>query len=200
MKPCEIWFRETFSYLQLDEQWTILPDTAKFLFDLLTELRPSYVLEFGSGISTLVMAKALESSGGYVYSLEHEERWLEHAQEKCRNAKITNCQIILAPIVEAKFPGVAPYRIYDFQKVPLQKFGLVFIDGPPGFLPEHPGRRGTFYACWPYLAPHATVILDDADREGEQLAIKEWLKIFRDAVSVKFLPLKRPIARIDLTE
>ena len=64
--------------------YTRLPDTAHLLFRLVTQVRPRYILEFGSGISTVIMAKAAKLFKGYVYSLEHQEEWLAKTQELCK--------------------------------------------------------------------------------------------------------------------
>jgi hypothetical protein len=51
-------------------------------------------------------------------------------------------------------------------------FQLVICDGPPG---ETPGGR---YGLWPVLgqrlAPGAVILLDDADRPGEEEVLRRW--------------------------
>jgi predicted O-methyltransferase YrrM len=49
-------------------------------------------------------------------------------------------------------------------------FDFVFIDAPPG----HLGRDATLLAAAPFLAPNATIVLDDAARPQEQTAVRRW--------------------------
>jgi predicted O-methyltransferase YrrM len=181
----------------LSRLWSILPDTAYFLFHWIVQNQPKDILEFGSGVSTVVMAKAAAGYSGKLYSLEHEQKWLERSEEMCRVCGASHYEIIYAPLVESHFDGVEKFVIYDPARIPAKGFEFVFIDGPPGFLPEHPGRRGTLYSCWPYLAHQATIVLDDAEREGEQEAVREWMGVFGERLAVRAWELKRPVAQME---
>ena len=90
----DAWFKEYFPYLEIDGVWSILPDTAHFLYCLVQELQPKYILEFGSGVSTAVIAKSASSYGGYVYSLEHQKVWLERTQSMCQACSLNNFECL----------------------------------------------------------------------------------------------------------
>lgn len=200
MLDYNLWFKEEFPILQENGLWSILPDTAYFLFQSVLEKKPKHILEYGSGISTAVMAKAISQYGGKVYSLEHELKWLEKTQKDCQDCGVENYEVLYAPLVKSGLDGIAKYTIYDPAKIPPNKFEFVFIDGPPGFLPEHPGRRGTLYSCWAYLADQATIILDDADRKGEQEAMKEWLEVFGKKLKIKNIQLMRGMVEMEVRQ
>ncbi|MBI4641746.1 MAG: class I SAM-dependent methyltransferase [Candidatus Tectomicrobia bacterium] len=201
MVDYEEWFKVAFPHLELDGLWSILPDTAHFLYHLLIEKKPRHILEFGSGVSTAVMAHAVAPHGGVVYSLEHDEKWLRRTHEMAVVSGVTNYELIHAPLVESSFPGVENFVVYDPLRIPSKQFEFVFIDGPPGVKPEHPGRRGTLYSCWPYLArPSAIIVLDDAEREGEQRTVMEWMRVFGGVLAVRWITLQRPIFWMKVTQ
>jgi len=191
------WFKEEFPQLTRETEWSIGLDAAFYLYSLVREQKPESILEFGSGISTAVLARAASLYGGSVHALEHEIAHQQKTESLCRECGLVNVQIIHAPLVECAYMGVA-LRIYDPQKIPPGPYPFVFIDGPPGFLPEHAGRRGTMYAAWPLLTETATIILDDAQRPGEQSALDEWQKTLDGTFRVSTVSLERPMARIDL--
>ncbi len=61
-----------------NEGWSVPPDSAALLISLVREVRPRTVLETGCGISTLVLAYALEESGepgASVVAIEHDPKW-----------------------------------------------------------------------------------------------------------------------------
>src|SRR5438093_47847 len=42
----------------VDDGWTLAPDALRFITSLVQHLKPRHVLEFGSGLSTRVLARA----------------------------------------------------------------------------------------------------------------------------------------------
>ena len=56
-----------------DDGWELAPDVLRLLWALVGSLRPQHVLEFGSGVSTLVLARAsVHAGGGTVTSVDHD--------------------------------------------------------------------------------------------------------------------------------
>jgi hypothetical protein len=101
--------------------------------------------------------------------------------------------LIYAPLVKSGFEGVDEFLIYDPGKIPKRKYDFAFIDGPPGYSPQCPGRRGTLYTIFSLLEDEATVLLDDADRDGERSAVMEWMTVFGEALSVRYVIMERPL-------
>ena len=63
------WLDESFA----DDGWALAPDALRLLAALVAELRPRHVVEFGSGVSTLVLARAAASSdGSAISSVDHD--------------------------------------------------------------------------------------------------------------------------------
>ena len=188
----EKWFKEHFPQLEIDGLWSVLPDTARLLYSQIEKLQPHYILEFGSGISTAILAKAASSYGGFVFSLEHQGLWLERTLGMCRACNLDNFEIIKADIVDKDFGKGRSFKVYDPEKISEKKYDFVFIDGPPGVAKDDPGRFGTLYAAWPFLSSNATIVIDDAHRTGEQQAVLEWMKVFGKKLTVQYLKLQKP--------
>lgn len=185
------WFKEHFPHLEIDGVWSILPDTARLLYQMVQNLQPKCILEFGSGVSTAVLAQASSGYGGFVFALEHQRVWLKRTQTMCRSCGLSNVEIIETDLVESRWGKEKPFRIYDPEKIPTKKYDFVFIDGPPGVTKDDPGRRGTLYAAWPYLCSNTVIILDDAHRPGEQAAVLEWMRVFGEILRLRYLNLRR---------
>lgn len=185
-KEQDKWIEEKFPGLEIDELWSISKDTAFFLYHFIIKVRPENILEFGSGVSSYVMAKAAQEYGGKIFSLEHNHDYFKKSKELCRC--FDNHTIIHAPLVKH-----TSYEVHNPEKIPQKRFDFVFIDAPLGFLPEHPGRRGTLYACQKFINTSADIFLDDAERTGEREAVIEWMSVFGDTLSVKYLAFRKPI-------
>jgi predicted O-methyltransferase YrrM len=159
--------------------WAISPDFACELVREIASRRPGRILELGSGVSTLVGGYALESLGcGTLVSLEHDERWARKTAEDLRIHQLDRVAVVThAPIVDVTI-GPDTYPWYSLYGLPQEGlFDMLVVDGPPGTL--HPMAR---YPALPLLldrlSPNAVIILDDADRPGEQAAVERWIKEF----------------------
>jgi predicted O-methyltransferase YrrM len=139
------------------------------LADHILEHRPRLVVEFGTGASTLILARALQmAGGGKLISFEqHPEfvvatgKWLaEHGLEADLRA---------VPLRRA--PGGWPGLWYDHGPLP-RDIDLLLIDGPPWTI--HPFTRGAAATLFERIAPGGTIMLDDAARPGERVVARRW--------------------------
>ncbi len=86
---------------------------------VLVMLNPQYVLEWGPGISTVIMAR--HPSVKAVYTVEHKKAWIEKfINERLINLK-SSCKLIIAyqPDLE----------IYPHLNGHKDKYDLIFVDG-----------------------------------------------------------------------
>lgn len=126
----------------------IFADTCYLLCRLVSHPLVNDVMEIGSGLSTLVLAKVAKENNARFVSLENEEEWASVACAAVSKLELPN------PIVkvDAGFPSFA------------RPFQLVWVDGmlfARGFGGEFAGRAG---ACRPYLNnfKDAVIVFDDA--------------------------------------
>jgi len=136
--------------------------------------KPKLVVEFGTGASTLIIARALQLAGGgtpcgaFISFEQHQEfvdatrSWLaEHGLQADLRA------VPLRP--SAHWPGLW----YDHGPLP-DGIDLMLIDGPPWTI--HPLTRGSAETLFGQIAPGGTVMLDDGARPGERIVARRWRK------------------------
>lgn len=166
-----------------------MPNTGGFAIDsqalghllsLVEERRPKKILELGSGASTIWLGYLCQSFGGELVTLDHLEGYLDLTRTAVdRHGLHDHVESRLAPLEPVESAGDT-YNWYSLASLnDLSDIELVLIDGPPAA--TGPKAR---YPALPYiidlLAPHATVILDDAHRQEEADIIEEWLHVFPD--------------------
>jgi predicted O-methyltransferase YrrM len=145
------------------------------------------IVELGSGISTVLFARLLcqrSPVGGFrIAAVEHDARWAQWVTEQLdREGTGSDVVVIHAPL--APHPraerGLSWYDD-DALTGGLQTalrgdpIDLLLVDGPPAYAAGHGLAR---YPALPVLcdllAPGATVVLDDAERPGEQEILRRW--------------------------
>jgi predicted O-methyltransferase YrrM len=140
---------------------------------LVLHLRPSSVLEFGAGRSSLVLAHALQAiGGGRLTSIEHQPQFSELSWRQMKRYGAVDAHLVRARLaLQVSRHGLL--HAYAGAGDALRArgpFGLVFIDGPPGAQ----GRDATLLSAAQFLAQGAIAVLDDAARPAEKTAVRRW--------------------------
>ncbi|HEV8485822.1 MAG TPA: class I SAM-dependent methyltransferase [Blastocatellia bacterium] len=190
--------------------WELAPDALRLLASLVSRLRPQHILEFGSGLSTRVMARACVYLGGtrWITSVDHDPVFAHAAAEQFKGQE-TCCRISfqLAPLIARDCTGrsLPMYYIQADQIASSLPADLIVIDGPPAALG---GREGVLYQALDFARPGTVLVLDDAAREMELLALSRWQDNLGEAVEVNLLPgfakgmaaavVKEAVRRVDL--
>ncbi len=136
------------------------------------------IMELGSGISTIVLARLARQLGGRIVALEHSPGWAGWVRRQLDREGLSN----LARVVEAPLrshplalDGAPWYDEDALAEVPPNGIELLLVDGPPGY---GEGMARSRYPALPVLAerlaPGALVVLDDAGREGEREILDRW--------------------------
>lgn len=153
---------------------------ARNLLFLLQEHKPRTILELGSGSSTIIIARALQQMGASPklhISVDHEARFLRNTEELARlNGVDELVQFEHCPLHALEgFPKPWYSRIPEL--LDAVRLDFVLVDGPPAYAEgEGRTREPALAMLRPYLAPNAVVIIDDANRPGEQDVVKAWLE------------------------
>lgn len=136
--------------------------------------RPATIVEFGTGASTLVLAKALEiAGGGHFISFDEHIDFVIATRNWLAEHDLT-ADIREAPLLPTQnWPGLW----YAHGELP-QTIDLLFIDGPPWTI--HPFTRGAADRLFGRVSPGGTIILDDAARPGERLIASRWRRDWPD--------------------
>lgn len=168
---------------------TLAEDTLAFIKEYVIEFKIKRILEFGSGLSTMLNTKILQDHlkfEDYTYvSVDDSAKYLqitvEAVQEKYPNHRV---QFIHAPISNinvnrTKLESYSNKVLYPVVK-PLE-FDLVLIDGPMG---HRYGREFPLYAALPSLTDQTLVLLDDSNRSYEQDNIDVWKRNFNEDIHI----------------
>jgi hypothetical protein len=100
------------------------------LWMLYTDVRtrmPERVLEYGSGVSTAVLAHALVENGkGKMVCLESDELWANI--NRAALPSDVPCEVLYSPATSSEIDGVPVWR---FSHKPFQSPDFIYLDGPP---------------------------------------------------------------------
>lgn len=180
-------FKEKDLFIPLTE-WSLSPKTiAHVLNEIIIHKRKS-IIEFGSGASTIYIAKLIKSMNleCMFFSVESNSEW---AAEMSRQLKLHRLEeyvvIIQAPLTPVpEHLSCKEQKIwYDADSIQLAikgapLFDLVIIDGPAGN--STPFAR---FSAIPFLeknlASSFSLFLDDIGRNHELQIIKEWQNILK---------------------
>lgn len=174
--------------------YAVCRDFAAVLLEKIFEKKPRYVLELGSGLSTLLVAYALEKIGqGRLVSVEHSRFFraltLRNVRKHGLERRVTVAHCPLKRVIL----GGGQWQWYDISKSVLaERVDFLIIDGPPGRL-QKLSRYPALPLLRAHLAERATIMLDDAHCPDEQEMLALWQKNypFRTA---QVLPTKKGCA------
>lgn len=152
---------------------------AKFLVQYLVEHQPKTIVELGSGSSTVLIAqvlRALRIEDLLHVSVDHEARYLEQSRTWATLAGVADRVCFLhAPLGPVEGQSTEWYTGVT-AALGNRSIDLVLVDGPPAYQPGFGNARlPALPVLYTHLAPHCTIILDDANRPGEKEIIKQWL-------------------------
>lgn len=156
--------------------WSIDQKGIDLLWDMLEKKRPRAILEFGSGVSTLVIAAWIKESSvkdGVCISLDQDGAEAKKNAERLEVAGLSQyVKVITAHLNKDEFYSVDLNPHLD--QVPGRSFDFVFVDGPAG---SAGCRYNTLPIVRAWLAEEVTWVLHDALRDGEIDVIQKWLRM-----------------------
>jgi hypothetical protein len=171
--------------LEADEMgtWSMSPATLNFLEDEIHKQKPAVILELGSGLSTICLARYMYETHGpdggtYICSLEQDADVIERTMKRLRALGLEkHVQIFHAPLSWQVIEGVRtscyslPQSFVD--TIAALRPSFVVIDGPA----SETDRFGTLPLIRPYLDTNSQFYLDDALRDGELDVAKNWARL-----------------------
>lgn len=168
--------------------WAASPDLLRFVYGQILQRPVQRVVECGSGVSTLVMAYALDRAGGEgrIIALEHAEEYLEQTVGLLEEHGLSHlAEVRHAPLEECEVDGHLG-RWYAQDQLPSGQIDLVFVDGPPAHRIQQ-ARYPAVPLLYPELAEGALVVMDDYGREGEREVVERWREAHPDLL-VRVVP------------
>lgn len=154
--------------------WAGSPDYLAELAGYVQRNRPRAVVECGSGVSTLIIARALQLNGeGHVHTLEHSP---EHGRTTRallqRHGVEAWATVVDAPLRDHALAGES-WPWYTIDALPGGPIDLIVVDGPPKRT-RSLARYPAMPLLGPRLAASGAVVLDDAARPDEREIVRRW--------------------------
>lgn len=165
-------------------EWALDRHSIEFLWQQFTVHHPRCVLEFGSGLSTIVFCRFLDElgtgNGIQVYSIEQNQWQIDLLQARLAELGMSDrVKLLHAPTryqcVDGRtgeFYHMPPQTVTDF--LGESKPDFVIIDGPAG---DDWTRFGTLPYVREFVADGARFFLDDALRLNELRVANEWSRL-----------------------
>lgn len=168
------------------------PDFIQYLIKLLSVNNYDLILEFGSGYTTLYIAKTLALLNSDVKKIAEAVSFEHHDRYYIKTKKLLNdegmqerIKLIMAPLHEWQGPDDKLYNYYSCQDT-LQQLSennkdnqlniLVIVDGPPGSSCKN-ARYPAFPLVMKYFpAANIDFLLDDYQRDDEKEVAQVWTK------------------------
>lgn len=164
-----------------------MPSTGGFAIDsqalahllaVVEERRPRRILELGSGTSTIWLGYLCQSFGGKLVSLDHLEHYLSLTRGAVHRHDLNDViDTRLAPLEATECDG----KNFDWYSLAamadLSEIDMLIVDGPPAATGPQ-ARYPSLPKLINQLAPHATVILDDAHRDDEAEIVDSWMEAY----------------------
>ena len=149
--------------------WAASPDLLLTIADLVRTHKPRLVVELGSGVSTLIVAKA---GARRVISMDNSAEFAMKTREMLKDHKVRGVEVRVAPL-KSHASGV---DWYDTAKLKdLKKIDMLIIDGPPGS--KNPdARKPGLKELLAKLSPNVVVVIDDVNRIGERQLAEAFAK------------------------
>lgn len=158
----------------------ISPVTAARLCNELAINGRRTVVEFGPGVSTLVMAAWAEKARQPLTIVAFEENlaWIEVLSEQLNTGDYASVRFVHAPLSSPgqEYPmAVRRWYSANADDLPDAPIDLVVVDGPSAYQPQWMYDR---YPALPfvreYLSSRCAIVLDDSRRPGEAAIVQAW--------------------------
>lgn len=144
-----------------------------------------HIIEFGSGISTMVIGRLLKMNklDSTLLSIEHDQAWVEVLNSLLAREDLHHCvKVACVPLATSDLVLGANIW-YDTAilegNLSSAVFDMVIVDGPPAW---ETGKGKARYPALPFmydkLSERCSVYLDDADRAGEREILALWQQKF----------------------
>lgn len=133
------------------------------------------IIEFGAGISTIVMARLLKKNNlkAKIISVEHDPEWVAVLRDLLHHESLSDyVELIIAPLreIDTDLGSVLWYdKAVLNSKLDNFKFDLLIVDGPPAHSSGSKfSRYPAFTAMKKLMEDDCCIVLDDVNREGEE--------------------------------
>lgn len=167
---------------------SLRPSTLLAIVNDLSLNQRTNVVEFGSGISTVVLARkiAIDNLNCNVLSIDESDDWSRQVNEWIGVEREPSARSVVAPLRKSRNSESV---WYDLSKVQLPRhIDLVVVDGPSTVNQAlmRP-RRYAAHAVSDHLASSFGILIDDVHRKQESEDVQLWADMLMDrGISVRW--------------
>ncbi len=182
--------------------WTILPDAAAIIISNILSRKPNFILECGSGVSTILCGYSLErlNSKGKILSIDHEAYYGSLTAKTMEKHGFSSdmFKIVHAPLITHKNDS-KPFIWYDtsFLSLLTNPVDLLIVDGPP-HKTQYKARYPAMAFLFEKLSDNAVIILDDGSRQDEKAIVEQWLSEY-PSLKLEFHDTEKGVAVLTKT-
>lgn len=157
-------------------RWAASPDLLKQLSTYALQARPKTIVECGSGVSTIVLARCAQLNGaGFVYTLEHSPEAAEQTRRNLKQHGLEEYVAVLEAPLRTYALGGQSWSWYSLEGLPEAGIDMLFVDGPPAAT-QNLARYPAGPLLLTRLTPGAAAFLDDANRGDEKRIVERWAR------------------------
>lgn len=179
--------------------WPISPDFALYLIELIDRNDYDLILEFGSGTSTVIIAKTLARIARHEQgkdatvqvAFEHLEKYYLETRENLERVGMGDrVRLKFAPPKDFIASNGITYPYYSCkatlsdlnEQLTVSKLNvLMLVDGPPASFGKHARYPAVPLVLANFKGAHIDVLLDDYIREDEKEIAQLWMKDIENA-------------------
>lgn len=156
-------------------RWAIDAKSMLQLADLFEKVKPRFVVEIGSGTSSVWLGYLAEKYESSVVTIEHDESFAMRTRELLLEHSLQNIvEVKHAPLTDIEI-GEHTHLWYETDFIAgLNEVDLLFVDGPVGSSSEK-ARYPALPLLVNKLSRNAVVVLDDTHRDDEEAIAKQWI-------------------------
>lgn len=163
--------------LLYQKEWTVLPDFTANFINIVTETKPSVIVECGSGLSTLIFGYLVKNGMiSKCISIEHNKQFYESTKADLIKHQLENfVNLIYAPL-KPVIINDKEWFWYDTEiiEMKINRIDLLLVDGPPGQIQKHSRYPGV-PLLKKFFNANSIILVDDSSRSDEQEIINRWL-------------------------
>lgn len=168
-------------------KWALALDSCRFLAEVIHQLKPDSVIEFGSGYSSLIIAEELRKNGaGILHSIDNSRTWSERARESAsKYAAGAYVHFFRFPL-GLRFYGGQPsigFRIPRAFYAGKSLYDVAFIDAPHVDV----NRDGSLYEIAPHMKTGGLIICDDCNAEYMKWTLARWEERYRGCLKIQLI-------------
>lgn len=172
--------------------WSISPDFGNIIIQNTLENKPEYILECGSGVSSIIMSYLIKDKNwGTLNSLEHDEKFARRTIELLESHEISKKTVVhVVDLIQYKVKN-EDWKWYDISHLnPVTKYDMLIVDGPPANV--YPKSRfPTLHILDKYLNIGAIILIDDCRRVEDNNIVKKWMEDFSNNYSFEWIDTEK---------